>query len=424
PRHEGLATEKKAEKVVFRMKLIGGNRSARVLGQHRLTGAASYIRGRDPRHWRLNVPAYAEVRCENIYPGVDLIYYGNQRQLEYDFVVAPGADPTRIAIGFDGADQATLNEKGDLILHTAAGDLVQQAPFIYQQIGPLKSVVAGRYILEPAAAGDSSHKVHLEIGLYDQTRPLVIDPVLVYSTYLGGSDSDLPGGIAADEAGNVYVAGSTVSADFPLASPLQPARGGGFDAFVAKLSSDGSTLLYATYLGGEAGDFASAIAVDTGGQVVITGVTASRTFPIAGGLQPQHGGGPFDGFVAQLTTDGSSLIFSTYLGGSGDDRGQAVAIDAGGHVLVIGLTESTDFPTMNPLQAVSGGGYDVFVSKIASNGLAFRYSTYFGGSRSDFGEGIAVARDGRAFLTGFTSSLDFPTADALRSRHAGGVWDA
>jgi len=419
--------DKEDERAVLRMGLIGSNPAPIVRGLKRLPATVNYFVGTDPRHWRVNVPTYTEVKYENVYPGVDLVFYGHQQQLEYDFIVAPGADPTMIVLSFDGADRVIVDESGNLVIQTSGGDVIQRAPSVYQSMDDGTRAIAGRYVLvgrEHTGSGRATHRVRLEIGAYDATKPLIIDPLLEYSTYLGGSGIELPRGIAVDETGSVYVAGSTTSADFPTQHPVQPVLGGGYDAFVAKFTADGSTLVYATYLGGVGGDFASGVAVNMSGQAVMTGVTSSRNFPTtAGALQSAYGGGPYDGFLAKLTADGSALIFSTYLGGSRDDRGQGVAIDATGHALVTGFTESTDFPTANPLQPASGGGYDAFVSKVAPDGSAFSYSTYLGGSGFDLGQSIAISSDGRAFATGYTSASDFPIASALQPVHGGGVWD-
>jgi hypothetical protein len=240
-----------------------------------LPGAANYLLSNDPARWRTGVPTYGKVRYKEIYPGTDLVYYGNEGQLEYDFVVAPGADPTAIALRWDGADRLELDAAGDLLVHTAGGTLRQQGPLIYQEVDDRRVEIAGRHVLLDA------ERVGFDVGAYDASRPLVIDPTLTYSTFLGGSGADQSRGIAVDASGNVYVAGGTTSTNFPTANPRQPANAGGEDAFVAKLNPQGTALIFSTYLGGSGTDFATGVALDNAGSLYLAPRSSMRrTFPI------------------------------------------------------------------------------------------------------------------------------------------------
>ncbi|MGJ0428368.1 SBBP repeat-containing protein [Methylobacter sp.] len=402
---------------MLRMQLIGANPSARILGKEALPGRVNYLIGKDPAKWRTKVPTYAKVAYEGVYPGVDLVYYGNQGQLEYDFVVAPGADPSRVKLAFLGANRIEVNTAGELILHTASGDVRMHKPVLYQEIDGVRKPVDGGYVLKGGQA------VGFQVAAYDVAHSLTIDPVLVYSTYLGGSEVDTGQSIALDQRGQVYVTGITRSADFPLNNALQPDLGGdSFDAFVAKLTADGRALRYATYLGGSDFDFSSDIAVDKQGQAHVIGVTSSTDFPTNNALQPKYGGGSFDAFVAQLTADGAALRYSTYLGGNEYDDGAGIAIDGWGQASVTGVTISADFPIKNALQRDLGGGsFDAFVAKLTADGRSLRYSTYLGGNADDLGKSIAVDELGQAYLTGETNSVDFPTVNALQPSLGGGA---
>jgi hypothetical protein len=375
-----------------------------------LPGKVHDFRGNDPRQWRSNVATFAKVRYQQVYPGVDLVYYGNQRQLEFDFVVAPGADPAIIAFDFDGIERLELDARGDLVLQAADGPLLRlHRPVVYQEIDGVRRAVSGGYILD-------RNRVRFQVAAYDDTRPLIIDPILAYSTRLGGTRDDAAYAIAVDTAGNVYVTGDTVSLDFPLARPGQRPRGGSTDVFVAKLSADGARLLYVAFLGGDSDDVGYGIAVDAAGNAYITGDTRSTNFPLVGPLQAKLAGAS-DIFVAKLSADGAQLLYSTYIGGSRSERGIRIAIDTAGNAHVTGFTNSTDFPTANAFQAAFGGGNaDAFVLKLNPTGSAFVYSTYFGGGndRPDHGTGIAVDPAGNAYVTGFTNSPDFPTRNPLQ----------
>ncbi|MBI4468212.1 MAG: SBBP repeat-containing protein [Acidobacteria bacterium] len=432
-----LTTDKSA---VVRMQLVGADPDAPVRGLDALPGKTNYLIGNDPRQWHTEIANYRQVQYEGIYPGIDLIYYGNQRQLEYDFVVAPGADPRLIRLSFAGVDRLDLDAEGQLVLHTAGQTLRQHKPVIYQEIDGERVEVEGAFRIQDPESKNPT--VGFEVAQYDQAQPLVIDPVLVYCTYLGGSTYEFPHGIAADVGGNAYVIGSTTSTNFPTMNPLQPTPRGGLcslppntgglcnDGFVSKLNPTGTALLYSTYVGGSGHDIPLGIALDLDGNAYVAGVTGSTDFPRVNPLQFFYGGGDTDAFVFKLNSSGSALGYSTFLGGSGDDASGpntndvSIAVDAAGSAYVTGDTDSSNFPTVNAFQpAYGGGGVDAFVAKLNPSGAALIYSTYLGGSLNDAGRSIAADAAGNAYVTGFTVSTNFPIANALQPVYGGGAND-
>jgi hypothetical protein len=399
---------------VLRMKLVKANSAAKVTGVDKLPGKSNYFIGNDPKKWRANVTNYAKVKYESVYSGIDLVYYGNQRQLEYDFLVAPGADPHRIQFEVHGAKRISRDESGDLVLQVGEGEVRWQKPVVYQEQDGTRQEIAARYVIK------HNHRVGFEVADYDSGRPLFIDP-LVYSTYLGGGD-DAGFGIAVDTAGSVYVTGYTFSPKFPVTlGAFQRFRAGREDAFVTKFNPTGSALVYSTYLGGRGDDVGYSIAADSLGNAYLTGSTTSTDFPTKNPLQPANGGGPYDAFVAEINPSGSALVYSTYLGGSLDDVGQSIAVDSSGNAYVTGRTISTDFPTMNPLQPVNGGSYDAFVSEINPSGSALVYSTYLGGGGADYGYSIAMDSSRNVYVIGYTGSTNFPTMNPLQPANGGAV---
>ncbi|HEV3470650.1 MAG TPA: SBBP repeat-containing protein [Pyrinomonadaceae bacterium] len=414
PREGGGATA--AVKSTLRMRLAGANPAPRVTGREELPGRVNYFTGRDRRAWRSDVPNYAKVEYEEVYPGVDLVYYGNQRQLEYDFVVAPGSDPDRIALDFEGARALRVDEAGDLVLSTEAGELRQLKPFAYQEVGGRRREVAAGYRVEGA-------RVRFGLGGYDPARPLVIDPILSYSTLLGGADADYGADIAVDADGYAYVAGGTHSLDFPgAAGGAQGSFGGGAnDLFVAKLSPDGSQLLYATYLGGSSNEYATGIAVDAAGSAYVTGDTISADFPTTPSAHLTTFAGGNDAFVVKLAPDGASLAYATYLGGPKYDYGTGIAVDSAGNAHVSGRNLAGSYPTTagsfrpnfngNPLNAASE--WEGFVTKLNAAGSAIIYSTYLGSSRNDYAWDIALGPAGAAYVVGQAGGTDFPTSSGL-----------
>ncbi|HKX32294.1 MAG TPA: SBBP repeat-containing protein [Blastocatellia bacterium] len=396
---------------IVRMKFNGANPAPRIEGLEVLPNRSHYFIGNDPGRWRRNVKSYARVRYRSLYPGIDLVYYGRRQELEYDFVVAPGAAPEAIKLWFQGVERIEVDRQGDLVLQTAAREVRQRRPVTYQQIKGQRREIGCRYVVT------GSRQVGFELAPYDRTQPLVIDPVMAYSTVLGGFDSDFGENIAVDASGNAYLTGSTFSADFPTVNPLQPAPGGAFspDLFVAKLNREGSALIYSTYLGGSSYDQGLDIAVDGSGNAYVTGSTYSSDFPTRNPLQPAPAGTNQEAFLAKLNADGSTLIYSTYLGGRGPDQAFGLAVNNLGEAYLTGITRSNDFPTRNALQPASGGAADAFVARVNAAGSALIYSTYLGGSGDDQGNDLVVDRLGNVYLTGMTVSRNFPTAGPLQS---------
>jgi hypothetical protein len=395
------------ETATVRMKLVDANSSPKVEGIDQTVTKSNYLIGNDPDKWRTNVSNYSKVKYEGVYSGIDLVYYGNQRKLEYDFIVKPGADYKTILMSFEGADKLSLDDKGDLILATKTGEVTQHAPIIYQVVDGKRQPVSGNYVLQ------GEDKVGFQVAKYDAGKELVIDPVLEYSTYLGGASSDRGSGIAVDSAGNAYVAGSTRGA-FPTINALDGTYNGIYDVFVSKINASGTALVYSTYLGGTGDDLGDGIAVDSAGNAFITGTTRSTDFPTVKAINASHSGAAHipDAFVSKINASGTALVYSTYLGGTSYDYGVGIAADNDGNAYVTGWTQSANFPTFNPLDGVFSGSTEAFVSKINAIGELV-YSTFLGGAKSDNGIGIAADNDGNAYVTGFTSSTDFPKVNAI-----------
>ena len=402
----------KAAKVIH-LRVQGADSHSLPTAEEPLPGRVNYFIGNDPSKWHTDIRNYAKIDYRDVYQGIDLVYHGDQKQLEYDFVVAPGADPHSIRLAFDGTQGKTIDAQGNLVLHTTGGDLVEHAPVAYQVIHGVRHSVSAHFLL------GRNGRVGFQVGHYDHSRPLVIDPVLSYSTYLGGSETDNGFGIAVDSAGNAYITGDTASTNFPTRNPLQPHLGGqkGFaDAFVAKLNPAGSALVYSTYLGGKFDDSGEGIAVDSAGNAFVTGWTSSNNFPTKNAYQATNGGLD-DVFMAKLNAAGSKLLYSTYLGGSSLDQSHAIAVDSSGKVYVTGTTVSLDFPTVHALQSARAGGSDGFVGKFDPSLVgesSLIYSTFLGGSTNpgygeEMGTGIAADSLGNAYVTGRTDSADFPT---------------
>jgi hypothetical protein len=392
------------------MKFLGANPRAEVAGEGRLKGSVNYFISRDPSRWRAGVPTFASVRYRELYRGVDLVYHGggDGGRLEYDFVLAPGADYRQIRLRFDGADRLSIGAGGELLLHTKGGTFRQSAPVVYQEVGGARREVAGRYVLR------GTREVGFRVGEYDRGAPLVIDPVLVYSTYFLYAYE-----MAVDTSGGVYVVGTaeTYSGDFPTTpGAFQRARRGGSDAYVAKLNPEGTELSYLTYLGGggaspdTGGEYGQDVAVDAAGNAYVTGLTYSADFPLVNAFQPASGGGGSEGFVAKLNPNGSALLYSSYLGGRETDWSKSVAVDAAGAAYVFGHTFSNDFPVRNALQPSLKGGDDFFVTKVAPDGRTLEYSTYLGGGGSEVGYlgDLAVDAAGAAYVAGTSYSSDYP----------------
>ncbi len=400
------------------MEVVRGNPDARAVGGAQLPGTANYFIGNDPSQWHTNIPTFGRVGYQDVYPGIDLAYYGNNGALEYDFIVSPGADPNVIALTFAGAESVEVNPQGDLVLHTAAGDMVQQKPYLYQESNGVRTDVAGSFVLSnqySVLGTQHSALVTFEVGAYDPTRALVIDPlVLGYSTYLGSFGGGEGGaGIGIDASGNAYMTGITASAKFPTTPGAFDTTNSGNDAFVAKLNPFGSALVYATYLGGTGADYGRGIAVGDGSAYVI-GLTESTNFPTTPGAFDTTPGFGWVSFVAKLTT-GTALAYASFLG-TGESTNlygaQGIAVDVDGHAHVTGFTDASTFPTTPGAfdTTYNGAPGDVFVTKFNVQGSALEYSTFLGGSSYDSGgDEIAIDVNGAAYVTGHTQSANFPT---------------
>jgi hypothetical protein len=420
---------------MLRMRLAGANDAPPVSQSDQLPGKVNYFIGSDPEKWQTEIPTYARVLYKSVYPGIDLAYYGNQRQLEYDFIVAPGADPQNIRFAYDGADKIEVVANGDLLLHTTGGMVRQHKPVVYQEAEGVRQEISSAYVLK------GEQEIGFQLGAYDASQPLVIDPVLSYSTFFGGSGSDTLGAIALDAAGNIYVVGDSSSDDFPITPhAFQQVIGGtgGFgDLTVTKLNSTGKAIVYSTFIGGNGDDTATSIAVDKAGNALVTGYTGpsngSTDFPTTPNALRRTKTGFADGLVIKLSATGNRLLYSTYLGGTltasnstnVDNYVYGVAVDPSNNFYVTGSTRAKNFPTTSgAFHKTFGGGpaNDAFVTKFTP-AAALSYSTYLGGNAEDVGRGIAVDSLGNAYVTGNTRSPNFPVRNALYPNLKGSLDD-
>jgi len=375
-------------------------------GQKRLPGQSNYLIGSNPRQWHTHIPQYAQALAPELYPGVGVRFYSQAKgRLEYDFEVAPGADPQQIKLRYRGATGLRLDKTGALVLSVPGGSFRQPRPYAYQTIQGKRQAVPVAYVVQ-------GQQVSFQLGRYQPSLPLIIDPLLDYAAFVGGSGFERGYGLGVDSTGAVYLGGQTNSLD------LGGTAAGGEDAIVAKLDPTGSTVLYATYVGGSGYDAGYAVAVDSSGSAYLTGETSSPDFPLQNAVQGVYRGNT-DLFVSKLSPDGASLVYSTYLGGSDGDYGYGIAVDSNGEAFVTGTTISTNFPVVNPLQKNNGGGFDSFVTKFKADGSGFFYSTYLGGSGDEFAYGIALDSVQNAYITGDTSSTNFPTQNPFQSTRQG-----
>ena len=396
---------------LVRMQLRGANPRAEAEALDALPGVANYFIGNDPKQWRRDVPTSRRVKYHDVWPGIDLVYYGNQKELEYDFVVRPGAQPDQIRFAFDGMEKLWIADNGDLLMRTAGGEVRHRQPVIYQETATGRRQVHGRYLLR-------GHEVAFAVAGYDRKAALVIDPVMLYSTLLGGSSTDYLNAIAVDGAGNAYVTGNTISTDFPTLNPVAAANAGSYDVIVAKFNPTGTALVYSTYVGGSGSDTGRGIAVDSGGNVYVTGNSYSTNFPMVNAAQSTSAGGN-EVFAFKLNPSGNTLLYSTYFGGTGDEAGYGIAIDGPGNAYIAGDTTSANLPVTTGAASVAyGGSTDAFVLKLNASG-AESYATYLGGSGTDSARAIVVDAAGNAFATGWTNSSAFPTTPGAYSRTKG-----
>lgn len=477
---------------LLQLKLKGARGDTLPTGLELLAGTVNYFIGNNSSAWHTDIPTYEKVRYPNLYPGIDLIFYGRERQLEYDFVVGPHSDPEIIGLKLQSSSRDStvlIAENGDLIIRRTAGEVRLLRPEAYQLgVSGDRTAVDCRFSLRDGSS------VGFRVGPYDHSRTLVIDPVLTYSTYFGGSDDEGIFGIQRDLEGNLYIAGETSSVNFPIVDGAQPTIAGGYDGFIAKFNRDATQLVYSTYLGGSKDDHCFGLAVNALGVAYVTGVTDSSDFPTRNAIQDALRGkvnafvagldrtgsqlifatylggsryespgnivldresniyvdgstqspdfpvttgayqtvcdrGVFpgvcigDAFVVKMDARGSKLIYSTYLGGSGYDTATDIAVDDKGIAYIGGQTASTDFPSLHAYQPTLAGHANGFITKLSSNGASLVYSTYLGGSEFDFVSGIALDFCRNIYVTGSTSSMNFPTVHPFQAKNNGGTSD-
>jgi Beta-propeller repeat len=424
---------------VVRMRIAGANPHLQIAGLNQLPGKSNYFVGNDSKNWRTDVPSYARVKYSDVYPGIDLVFYGNQRRLEYDYVIAPGADPKAIALDITGARKLRIDERGNLVMEVPGGEVELQKPLAYQDVNGARQEIASNYTV----SGD--HRINLSVGDYDNSKELVVDPVLNYSTYLGGSVvGDQAYGIAVDGSGNAYVAGLTYSSTFPTtgnaydSTPTAATTSSG-SVFVTELDPTGETELYSTYLGGSGGEFAFGVAVDSASptNVYVTGQTFSSDFPIVNGYITTNAG--VTGFVSKITptlSGVSSLVYSSYVAGINGDYGNAIAADSSQNAYITGITFSTGINTASayqtsPTDSADGNAFLTRIDTTQSGANSLIYSTYLGGNGAnanfngnsltyaDQGYGVAVGSN-VAYVIGSTSSTDFPTLNGFQSSPTAG----
>ncbi|MFN2578127.1 MAG: CHRD domain-containing protein [Pyrinomonadaceae bacterium] len=405
---------------LFNVNFAGANPASTPRGIDALPGERNYFVGNDPAKWHAHVRTFEKVTYENIYAGIDLTFYGNQNEFEYDFVVKPGADPGAIRLGIQGA-RPRVSAAGDLILKGGGDELIQRKPIIYQDINGERRLIHGHYSLS------RKREVSIAISEYDRSKPLVIDPTLVYSSYLGGGGDDSGSSIAIDGSGNVYVAGTTASTNFPTRGAAFPNNKALSDIFVTKLDAAGANIIYSTYIGGSGLDRADGIAVDANGNAYVVGRVGDTSidFPTtAGALGTTYRGGDFDGFLFKLNPQGNALVYSTFIGGEDNDSTEGVAVDATGNAYVTGGTRSSGFPvTPSAFQSFRAGDTDAYLMKLNAAGSGVLYSTLLGGSGTDRGSDVVVDATGNAYVAGYAASPDFPTQNAFQV-FSGGSFDA
>jgi hypothetical protein len=396
-----------------RMIFLNSNRNTEVVASELTEHRVNYFIGNDPTKWKNDIPTSLAVLYKEIYPGVDLKVYGRERQIEYDWVVKPGAQVEDIRFEYRDAEKTEVDRAGNLVIKTIFGELVHRKPLSYQWIEGKKIAIASQFKIF------ADNRFGFEVQGYQESHELLIDPlILVYSTYLGGSEFDIGSGIAVDKKGAAYIVGTTYSTDFPLENSYQNNFKGRSDVFVTKFSPSGKSLSYSTYLGGKDNDGGAKIAVDKSGAAYLTGGTFSTDFPLKNPFQKTYKG-QLEIFVTKLAPAGNALVYSTYLGGIKIDSSSDIAVDASGAAIIVGTTSSTDFPLQSPIQAVYKGREDVFVTKFSAQGNSLVYSTYLGGVDCDYGNAVAVDSSGAVYLTGETTSYDFPLQNPYQNNNKG-----
>ncbi len=397
--------------LTLRVDFASANPQVTVVGTDRLAAQANFLMGDRPENWRTNLPMYQRILYRDLYPGIDMTYASAGSRIKSEFLLAPGADPGLIQLKYSGAENLEIDSTGALLARGEHIEMREEAPLIYQESASGRVRIPGQYTLR----GDNT--VGFEIGAYDAALPLIIDPVLSYATYLGGSGIGAVTGLAVDSSGDLYVTGWTEAVDFPVDGPAQASNQGGVDVFIVKLNAAGSALVYATYIGGRGDDRAAGIAVDGSGQAYVTGSTASANFPLAAPVSSTLGGGR-DAFALKLNGSGNTLLYSTYLGGTNTDSGTAIAVDSFGNAYIGGDTLSADFPVVGPAQPGIGGATDAFIAKLTSAGV-ISFSTFLGGAGDEHAGGIAVDASDNVYIAGGTTSTNFPVVGSIQAVNGG-----
>lgn len=392
----------------LRIRFPGADRGATLAGEGALEGRMNYLLGGQPERWKRDLPTYQKIHYHGLYPGIDMMYSGAGHRIKSEFLISPGASPSRIRMQFLDAQRITVDTDGSLVVESHGIEYREAPPATFQQHVEIPS----SYRIVDA------NTVGFEVGSYDPQLPLLIDPVLSYATYLGGSGASAITGLAVDGTGNMFVTGWTEALNFPINTAFQAANQGGVDAFVVKLNPAGNALIYATYIGGRGDDRAAAIAVDTAGEALITGSTSSTNFPLLNSLRANLGGGR-DAFFVKLSAVGNAALVSTYLGGSSSDFGTGIATDSLGNAYITGDTLSSDFPLLNAAVASNAGKTDAFVVKLSPAG-SLLFSNYFGGAADEHAGGIAVDSGGNVYVAGGTFSANLPVVSGVQSTSGGG----
>jgi len=421
-----LREKASSQSAALKIQFVGAAQPLLIKGLEEQECKSNYFKGNDPMNWRTNISNYAKVRYEGVYPGIDVVFYGNQQQFEYDFCLAPGADPQLPRLHIEGAKELAIDAQDNLHITMKDGEEVQMLkPFVYQMVEGKKLFIESQFTLL------AQNDIGFILGSYDQSKEVVIDPVLVYSTYLGGTNIENGSDVAIDSTGHAYVVGTTGSTDFPVtAGAFQTTLkggAGGTDAFVTKFDVTGNSLIYSTYLGGSVLDSGAGIAIDSSGNAYVTGMTSSSDFPItANAFQSIYGGitAASNAFMTKLNNTGSSLLYSTFLGGGSADEGNAIAVDSSGNAYIVGsATSNMTFPiSPNAFQSTNNtnGSFTGFVTKINPSAVgtaSLVYSTFLGGNVSDSANGVAVDSQGHAYVVGTTSSANFPFTPGAFQTH-------
>jgi hypothetical protein len=398
---------------VTRIRFEGGSGSPRIEAGDRLGATANYLRGRDPKSWQTGLPLFSSIRYRGVWPGIEIRFKAEDARTKAEYEVGVGASVDEIRLRFEG--NAEIQSDGSLVVSNETGEFREDKPFLFQGEGANRAEVAGAF----RKYADGS--IGFSVPAYDRTKPLVIDPIMLFSGYFGGSSQSTITGVAVNSYYNTIVAGWTIGTDLPASSGVKPHNAGGVDAFVAGFSPAGGALLFCTYLGGSGDDRAFGVAVDASNNTYVTGQTSSTNFPVVGGVQNKLKGAR-DAFVAKLNPAGNALVYSTYLGGTGVDLGNAIVVDPSNNsAVIIGDTNSTNMPvTAGTFQAALGGGQDAFVAKLGADGATITWLTYFGGSAAEHGAALRQDSLGAVFVVGSTSSVDFPNLQGSQPYLGGG----